>query len=189
MLVFSVLSNDVHVLVEHMRLLCSLREWLLLHQSLTVKALFCCNLPWSVIIVFHIGDDSAKSSLRANDTSFRRISEHVAGSNHHFSAILLRSEILLHMLKFLHVLISRICRLSNGLCWLKSLFVSNFDLLVSIFSADQCLSSFLEWVTNRIVARSGKEHRIACSSLAHRTPHIGWVNLNLFDFRIGHQSR
>lgn len=184
-----VIVVDREVRVEMLRLFHFLREGLLLHELGSLEALLSSELLGTIVVVLHVGDHATERCLFANFTDLGRVGKQIAWPNHNFTIVLLRSEVLLNVLEFLHVLVSCIGRLSNVLGWPEGFLVAILDLLGSVLFSKHGLGSFFEGITDGIVAGLLEDDTVACALLDGIGANIGRVNLDLLHLGVGDQAR
>jgi len=79
----NVFANHSPVAVEEVRLFRLLREWLFLHEGLTLEAFLLCELLWDVVVVSHVWNYAAEGCVLADNPFFGRVHEEVAWADKH----------------------------------------------------------------------------------------------------------
>ena len=153
-----------------------------------MQAFFLCNLLWSIVLTFHVWNDTSKGCLFTDFTSLRWVDKEVSRLNQDITSVFWVTEILLNMNKVLHVLIRGISRLSNVPRRLEWLFVSNGNLLRTILFSHHSQGRLLEWVANGVVTVLAEEDTINFTFLARAGENIGRVRVDLLGVRLGIQA-
>lgn len=183
-----VLTNDLQISVEQMRLLDFLGEGLLLLKFFASESSFSCQFPGQIIVIFDVGDETGKGGVLADTALLRRICPNIWWCYNDI-AVLVIAVVLLHLLEVLHVLVRRFSLLSNVLTWPEGLLVADLDLAITVLFANHCLRRVLERIANCRVAGLGEEDGVACTFLHWTGANIWRVNYHVLHFSSRIDSR
>ena len=183
-----VLSNDFQVGVEQLRLLGLLGEGLLLLKFFASESSFSCQSLGPIIVILHVGDETAKGSVLADAALLRWIRPNIWW-RYDDIAVFIVTVVLLHLLEVLHVLERCFNWMFNVLTRPEGFLVTDLDLAITVLFTHHCLRRVLEWIANRSVAGLGEEDGVACTFLHGAGANVWRVNDHVLHIRSGIDPR